>query len=276
MGTSNIANVKTIRSLERGLQVIAVLQDLGPATLKQIYEESGLPRPTLLRILRTLEASGLVRRGIGDGLYRNSFRLERMVAKLDAGDKVAEIAAPVIDRLCRKLKWPLDLAVLDTDNLCMVLKETSRPSSPFLLNRDQIGHQINIPLSAVGRIYLAHCGEQERESLIEQLITTRNPVNWLLEDRPAFDALLDKVRDQGYATRDPNFGGGLLPLRSQQDDGLDAIAVALPYDGNVLGSVTLLWLRKATSVPDIVADCLADLQTAKEEIIDAYRKLDTE
>ena len=42
---------------------------------------------------------------------------------------------------------------------------------------------------------------------------------------------LEEIKNQGYALRDPSFGGGTDPLRSQYDDGLDALAVALPYNG---------------------------------------------
>lgn len=273
MAKSQIANVKTIRSLERGLSVMTVLQDIGPASLKDIFLSSGLPRPTLLRILRTLEGAGLIRRGIGDGLYRNSFRLEKMVGKLDESDRLAEIAAPVINRLCQKALWPSDLAVLDGQGPFMTLKETSRPNSPFLLNHDQIGHQVSLALSAVGRVYLAHCGDNEREILIAQLSATGAPENRILRDRAKFDSILEDTRRLGYASRDPNFGGGQLPLRSQYDDGLDAIAVALPYDGGVLGCITILWIRKAASVEQIAGEYLDDLKDAATEITTAYRAL---
>lgn len=60
-----------------------VLETLGTATLHQLHEETGLHRTTLLRILLTLEQQGLVRRGLGDGLYHNTFGLRRMTGGLD-------------------------------------------------------------------------------------------------------------------------------------------------------------------------------------------------
>ena len=268
---SQIPKTKTIRSLERGLEVMTILQEVGPASLKEIYNISGLPRPTLLRILRTLDSAGLVRRGIGDGLYRNSFRLEKMVAKLDETDRLAEIAAPVIDKLCRKIFWPSDLAVLSTKGPYMTLKETSRPSSPFLLNHDQIGHQVNLVLSAVGRAYLAHCSLTEFEILIGQLKATGLPENQFQPNRENFDKILETVRRKGYAIRDSSFGGGQPPFRSQYDDGLDAIAVALTYEGGVIGCLTIAWVRKAASIEEITRDYLKILQSTAREIIDAYR-----
>jgi IclR family mhp operon transcriptional activator len=59
MSQSKIAKVKTIRSLERGLNVMSILKEIGPASLKEIFQNSGMVKPTLLRILRTLEGNGL-------------------------------------------------------------------------------------------------------------------------------------------------------------------------------------------------------------------------
>ena len=248
------------------------LQELGPASLKEIYNVSKLPRPTLLRILRTLESVGLIRRGIGDGLYRNSFRLEKLVYKLDETDRLAEIAAPIIDQLCKKISWPSDLAVLSNNGLYMELKETSRPNSPFLLNHDQIGHQVNLILSAVGRAYLAHCSSHELEILTAQLLESGLPENQMLPNKKKFDAMLETVRRRGYAVRDPSFGGGYPPFRSQFDDGLDAIAVPLPYKGHIMGCISITWIRKAASIEKMSKNYLNILQSTASEIIDIYQQ----
>jgi IclR family mhp operon transcriptional activator len=72
------------------------LEELGTASLHQLHESTGLHRTTLLRILLTLEQQELVRRGLGDGLYRNTFGLRRMTGTLDEFDRLAEIAGPVL------------------------------------------------------------------------------------------------------------------------------------------------------------------------------------
>ena len=264
--------VKTIRSLERGLQVLTILEALGPASLKQIYQASGLPRPTLLRILRTLEGTSLVRRGTGDGLYRNSFRLQNMVSKLDEGDRLAEVAAPVLNRLCAKFSWPVDLAVLNPDGPHMELRETSRPNSPFLINLDQIGFQINIPLSAVGRAYIAFCGEEERLELLERIRKSEDPQNKSARNKSAFEDILQSIHKQGYAVRDPSFGGGQRALRSLYDDGLQAIAVPIRDGETVYGTIALQWIRKAAPVEQMVSDYLSDIQDAAEEITGGYER----
>ena len=50
-----MANVKSIRALERGLEVIENVREGGGVTLNDLYIRTGLPRATLLRVLKTLE-----------------------------------------------------------------------------------------------------------------------------------------------------------------------------------------------------------------------------
>jgi hypothetical protein len=59
--------------------------------------------------------------------HLEKFRLR----KRDRHDRVAEAAAPVLFRLCEKVKWPSDLFVPAGD--CMEKRETSRPYSPFTI-----------------------------------------------------------------------------------------------------------------------------------------------
>src|SRR6185436_20179264 len=104
MGTST-----TIRGLERGLKVLQALQYNPISSLHDIYLETGISKPSLLRILNTLEKSGLISRRLADGRYRISANLSHRARKRDRYDGVAEAAAPVLDRLCQKISWPSDL-----------------------------------------------------------------------------------------------------------------------------------------------------------------------
>ena len=269
---TNKSQPKTIRALVRGLDIMQILQKKGSATLNEIYQVSGLPRPTIFRILRTLEGAGWVRRGLDDGLYRNSFKIEGMVDGLDETDRLAEISAPYLDRLCRKASWPSDLAILNSGGLYMELKETSRSLTPFLLNRDSIGHKINLPLSAVGRAYLAFCAKSECETILSRLRKSRNMTNKLIHLGEEFSADLEKIHRAGYATRDPSFGGGHKPLRSEFDDGLNAIAVPIQLNEKILGCISLVWVRKATSIQSIVSKYLLDLHNAAMDISNKFKK----
>ena len=155
----------------------------------------------------------------------------------------------------------------------MELRETSRPNSPFLINLDQIGFQVNIPLSAAGRAYLAFCGDEERVDLLARVRESDGPQHKSTWDTPAFDETLRTVRRQGYAVRDPSFGGGKRALRSLYDDGLQAIAVPVSAADTTHGIIALQWIRKAANVDQMAQEHLFDLQAAAREIASQYQRL---
>src|SRR5258708_38880398 len=97
--TGGMPKSQTIRGLERGLQVLQFLQSNPISSLHDVYATTRISKPSLLRILRTLEQSGLVSRRLGDGRYRVSANLTRMPRRRARYDRIAEAAAPVLDRL---------------------------------------------------------------------------------------------------------------------------------------------------------------------------------
>jgi IclR family mhp operon transcriptional activator len=263
------AMTKTIRSLERGLQVLKALHAMPISSLQDIYQLTRIPKPTLLRILLTLQQSGVVSRRLADGRYRISSTLTHLGRKRDRYDRVAEAAAPVLDRLCQSVSWPSDLMVPAGDHL--EIRETSRTQSPFInyYNKDRIGTPVNWLLSAVGRAYLAYCPETERRKVIALLRKSDRPENWLARDPKRLDQVLSETKTRGYGLRDQAFVGG--PYGVQSPDGLAGIAVPLLDRGRVHGVVNIIWPRAARTVEDMARTCLGDLQAAAAEIVRSMR-----
>lgn len=259
----------TVRGLERGLQVLQALQLRPISTLQDLYAATSISKPSLLRILNTLEQGGLVSRRLADGRYRISGNFVRISRKRDRYDRVAEAAAPVLDRLCQRLAWPSDLAVPAGDH--MENRESSRTHSPFVIYHDRIGHHINWLLSAVGRAYLAHCPASERERIIDRLRRSPLAENKLAHESRKIEQIFTAVRDRGFATRDPGFAGGFYG-RPPYSDGLHAIAVPLVDGVHVHGAINLLWLRQAASIEKFAKEHLAELQAAAAEVVVALKR----
>ena len=258
-----------IRSLERGLKVLQALQENPISSLHDIHQTTRISKPSLLRILYTLELSGLVIRRLGDGRYRISANLSHLTRKRDRYDRVAEAAAPILDRLCQKIAWPSDLFVPAGDH--MKLRETSRIRTPFAISftQDRIGTPVNWVLSAVGRAYLAYCPENERQKILALLRKSDKPENRLSRDTKRFDRVLAETRANGYGMRDPSFSGGAYGR--QTPDGLNGIAVPLLDRGRVHGVINIIWVKAAREIDDMVRDHLADLQVAASEIVETLR-----
>jgi IclR family transcriptional regulator, mhp operon transcriptional activator len=262
---------ETIRGLERGLQVLTFLQSNPISSLHDIYLETGISKPSLLRILNTLERAGVVSRRLADGHYRIS-AFNRMARKRDRHDRVAEAAAPILDRLCRRVLWPSDLMVPAGDH--MERRETSQAHTPFFFiapeRRTRVGQSVNWLLTGVGRAYLAYCPDQERKGILQLLLNSDKPEDRLARDPKRLDRILAETRARGYGTRDPAFTGGPhggTPF----DDGLAAIAIPLSDRARVYGSINILWIKTAFTIEEFADRHLADLQAAAAEIVRSLR-----
>src|SRR6267154_5553022 len=184
----------TIRGLERGLQVLQLLQSNPILSLHDIHVATKISKPSLLRILYTLAQSGLVSRRLGDGRYRVSANLTRMPRRRARYDRIAEAAAPVLDRLCHQISWPSDLLVPAGDHMEIV--ETSQTQSPFLIKISRIGQPVNWLLSAVGRVYLAFCTNKEREAVLKRLRKSDKPEDRLARDPKRLDKILAETHQR--------------------------------------------------------------------------------
>jgi IclR family transcriptional regulator, mhp operon transcriptional activator len=263
----SVPGTQTIRSLERGLQVLRALQPNRISSLADIYAVTGIPKPTLLRILNTLIREGVISRRLADGHYRIS-ALTHVTKLHDRYDRIAEAAVPVLNRLCQKVLWPSDLLVPAGDH--MEVRETTRTHSPLVFHLNHIGRSVGWLLTGVGRAYLAFCPAGERQKIVQKLQKSDKPDDLLARDPKRLARILAETHERGYGIRDPGFIGGRYgspPL----DDGLAAIAVPLLDRTRVHGSINVLWIRTAFSVEEFAVRHLGDLQVAAHEIVSSLQ-----
>ncbi|MGY4311419.1 IclR family transcriptional regulator domain-containing protein [Bradyrhizobium sp. JR3.5] len=264
-----MAGPKVIKSLERGLLVLQALQMQPDSSLHELHVFTNISKPSLLRIpLHTLARSGLVTRRLADGRYRIGATLSHAPSRREHRDRIAEAAAPILERLCERVSWPSDLMVPAGDH--MEIRETTRARSPILLQQERIGLPVNWLHSAVGRAYLAYCPVKERQRIVDLLRSSSKPEDRLAREPARLSSILAEVRARGYGTRDPTHTGGYYggPLHA---DGLFSIAVPLRDGQRVLGAINMLWLKTAFSIEAFAARHLGELQDAAREIVSSVR-----
>jgi IclR family mhp operon transcriptional activator len=258
-----------IKSLERGLRVLQALQMQPDSSLHELHMLTRISKPSLLRILHTLAQSAVVTRRLADGRYRIGSNFSQTPSRREHRDRIAEAAAPVLERLCQRASWPSDLMVPAGDH--MEIRETTRTRSPFLLQQERIGWGVNWLLSGVGRAYLAFCPAKERQRVINLLQSSSRPEDRLAREPERIDAILTETRARGYGTRDPSHLGGHYG-GPPHADGLLAIAVPLQDGSRVIGAINMLWLRPAFSVEAFAAKYLPELQETAGEIVRLLRQ----
>ena len=252
--------VKPIQSLERGLHVLAKLREMRAASLHDLHRATGIPKPTLTRILYTLYRQGLVWQRMADGAFLPShLMLQR--GRLDDTAWLVEIASPVLERMCERVMWPSVLSVPRLDHMEVV--ETNSPRAYFdELPAGPIGFRANLLRSASGRAYLAFCPDAEREAVLRRLRDRDVVGHELAHDPVAVRRIVAATRRRGYSVRAPDFGGHYSKTRRELDDGRSSIAMPVRSGGHVLACVNLTWRRKALTLTQVVDRYAGDLRTA--------------
>jgi IclR family mhp operon transcriptional activator len=252
--------MKAIRALDRGLEVLLRLSTDGSHSLHELHLATGTPKASLLRILGTLEARGVVWRRIADGRYSAGHHLVRRARYVAQTERLVQAASPVLDRLCETTLWPSDLAIPRRD--CMEICETNRPHAPIHVNRELIGLKVPMLQTAHGRAYLSFCDEARREAVLSRLRRSKRFGNEAALNRAWVDRVIEETRAQGYGTRDPRYGARAASSRPGQGDGLLAIAVPVHAGGTIVGTVNILWVARVATEDQIARRHLEDLRGA--------------
>ena len=247
---------KQVLALRKGLIVLRALNRRNDATALEISRETRLPRPTVYRLLSTLQAAGYIDRGPNG----NTFRLTIAVRGLSAGYSdeawVAEIATPVLEDLRREIVWPSDLATYERG--AMLIRATTNSTSPLATLPERAGHRPPVLTTSLGRAYFSFCDAAARDSILSVLAAPGHRERREARNRAAVRRLVVATRARGYAVRER----GRAP-------GTSSIAVPVIKDGRVLAAINIICIASAISVDKIVTRYLAPLRSAARHIEDA-------
>ena len=189
-----------VRSVARALLLLRLMNTVHESSLHDLNAATQLPKATIFRLLRTLRLEGYVQ-AVGDGGH---YRLTSKVTELGSGytekSRVVDVGSPIALALTRKIRWPLAIGVLDGD--AVVVRYSTMPYSPLAVHATTLGQRLGLLDTAMGRVYLAHCGSEERSALL-QLLRDASP-DGTIEHERELDSELELVRRKGFAVRKPN------------------------------------------------------------------------
>lgn len=238
------SQVKSIRALARGLDVLHLLQSTGGLTLHELHLKTAIPKASLLRILKTLMEAGSVWQRMVDDAYVPSYSLSEMARRMDQEHGLVEIASPILKELSDEIKWPSVLAVPRISHMEVIETNVSRsyfddiPLGPK-------GFQINMLRSATGRAFIASCEAPVREVILDHLRRSDRPGDFLARSQDYIARLLADVAKNGYALRDYDFGGDFDVGRGAVDDGRESLGVAIRAGDHVPGAINITWAKRA-------------------------------
>ena len=185
---------KFVEALARGLEVLSSFHPsdryLGN---QEIAKRTQLPKSTVSRLTFTLEQLGY----LNFSQAHNKYCLGNAVialgyAKLSQMD-IRRIARPLMQALAEHTQASVNLGI--RDQLNMIYVDTYRNTSTFTVQLD-VGSEVPIANTSMGRAYMCALPEAERNGLLEQ-IRERDQENWPAIKEGVEKALTD-YRELGF------------------------------------------------------------------------------
>jgi IclR family transcriptional regulator, acetate operon repressor len=211
-----------VQSLDRAFEILELMADAGgEVALSQLASASGLPVPTIHRIVRTLVASGYVLQ-----LPSRRYALgPRLIGIGESASRTVEAwAGPHLLALAETTGETANLAMLDGD---MVVYVAQVPSSRHTVRMfTEVGRRVYAHCTGVGKALLAQLPEDEVRAVVDRAgMPAMTP-----QSITDVDVLLDElatVRADGHAVDD-----------GEQENGVRCVAVALPHQPATAMSVS--------------------------------------
>ncbi|MGX5668007.1 DNA-binding transcriptional regulator [Rhizobium daejeonense] len=248
-----------VRALVRGLAVLRQINLLGEARPGEIATALDLPRPTVYRLLQTLEEEGYV----VFSSTNNRVRVTRLAASLGDGSATASVlcqaAGPLFSEYLPKIVWPLDLSVYES--AAMVIQETTHGRSPLSVDKGMVGCRMPVLRTSAGRAYLAFISDEERRLIIEHIRRIGLPDDLSFLESTPLDVFFEEIRRKGYATRE---AGEFRPNTS-------SIAVPVMLDGATIACVSIIWIRSALSIRDAIERYVQPMMEIAQKIADTVK-----
>jgi IclR family mhp operon transcriptional activator len=101
---------------------------------------------------------------------------------------------------------------------------------------------------------------------MDALRRSDRPGNRMALDDAYVARVIEETRAQGFALRDPDFGGDFDLGRAQADDGRESLAVPVRLGAHVPGTINITWTRRVLRRDRAVALLAPAALRAAEEI----------
>ncbi|MGO3890943.1 MAG: IclR family transcriptional regulator domain-containing protein [Paenalcaligenes sp.] len=249
-----------VRALERGLELIGALSDLGWATPGELAKYTGIHRATVYRLLFTLEQAGYVYLRSGDGRYFLTKHFRRFADSVKDEDWVVQVIGPYMGRLLAQVQWPSDFATFTSGHL--EIRESTHRFSPMSVNRAMVGKTRPLLRSAMGIAILSEVADESLEQMLD-LASLVQP-DGVSKDEMRHELLQRRIeaRRLGYAES----SGGTEP-------NISAIAYPVCWRNRVLGAINIIFFRSAMTPAkaaerylDALHKCVRDIESELDSL----------
>ena len=247
-----------IRAITRGIAVLSAINRDGPITMMGISKSADIPYPTACRIVQTFIHEGLIEREHARKRYRATSLVKTLSAGYQIEDELVSVGRPHIEKLTKELGWPVSLA--SRVGTRMMVRDSTHKMTSLTFTNYYPGYTLPIAECATGKVYLAFCSDEERETVIEGWKATESETSQagllLLRD----NEILDRIRRSGFSCQQRNFYNAEPGKTS---------AVAVPVmgkDGAIISGLGIIYFDAALKPEEAAKQFLPYLKNTAQAI----------
>jgi len=195
-----MTSYEPIAAVLRGLEVLRSLNDHGPMAIGDLHKVTQISKPTLVRIIETLQFAGYV----GPADQHRRYAVTAMVLTLGNGYRgekhLMAVAEPILNAFREKIGWPSVMGVFDHDG--MMVLDVGDDGRGFRFINGRPGYRLPLLRTAMGRAYLAMMPDEEIEMLLERLRRKKGSDFDAARNSGKLWQLVRQIRRRGYAFSD--------------------------------------------------------------------------
>ncbi len=220
-------------------------------SLTEIMQAVNLPKPTVFRILSTLEEAGILLREPDAKRYVPGERLSNLAANVLLHSPHRAARRAILEELVEMLGETCNLTIPNGHHVMYLDRVESSWPLRFSL---QAGYKVPLYASASGKIFLAHSPKRNRDHLLTNAPLIGHTKNTLTTLR-SLEAEFTKIRRCGYAIDNEEYLAGIcclaVPIMNEQDRVVAAISAHGP---------------SSRINPNLISNFLPALKEAAEQI----------
>ena len=216
-----------VQSLDRAFEILQCFslrkQELD---LNEICEQTQLPKPTVFRLLSSLQQARFVERTTDGQKYQVGVRAFELGGIFLAHLSIESVARPLMERLTEQRGMTCNLAILDDGQVVYIA--TTDPLGP-LHYHSIVGYRHYIHCSALGKALVAELSPEEVKHILRRRGMPALSPN-TITDPDVLLSELAKTRKQGYAIDNQEGAVGFcclgVPIRNHTHRIVAAISVS--------------------------------------------------
>lgn len=212
-----------VQSIDRMFQILTTFTAENPTrSTSEIAQMTGLSRPTVRRILLTLEYLGYIKSD------HTTFSLTMKVIELSSVYLTSQASAwqmaqPFMESFVHETGESSSISVLEDDKILYVARVSEKRIMSVKL---EVGSTLPAVSTSMGQVLLAHLPDEELKEHIDRIQLQKFTDNSIVDKEELYKVLMD-IRKKGY--------GG---VDQQLEDGVRSIAVPIRKpDGKVVAAI---------------------------------------